>query len=126
MFKLRANRDRQGRTAADSAQFSPGSERERRWRPRAAASFAARFRERWRARFDVGIVELSTHGCRVECATPPTPGAGCWVMLPAIESLYARVVWRRDSHFGLEFEQPLHPAVIAMLLCGAPMLQSKR
>jgi len=39
-----------------------------------------------------------------------------WLYLASLDARYARVVWYRDTFAGLEFEAPLHEAVLDNLL----------
>ena len=89
---------------------------DRRWVGRVACRTSATFRERQRTRFDVEIVNLSTHGCAVKSAAPPVAGANGWIILPTLESWYANVAWCNDSLFGLDFSEPLHRAVAEMII----------
>lgn len=62
------------------------------------------------------ITNLSQHGCRV-CAQGMRLPAGQKIILrPAgLESLLAMVRWSRDGEAGIEFERPLHLAVVEHL-----------
>jgi len=88
---------------------------DRRWVGRVACRTSAAFRERQRTRLDVEIVNLSTHGCAVKSAASQTAGAHCWIILPTLESWYAKIAWCDGSLFGLDFTEPLHPAVAEMI-----------
>ena len=45
-------------------------------------------------------------------ATCPYQGSTVWLKLPGLEAWYATVAWVGDDCAGLEFSQPLHPAVV--------------
>jgi hypothetical protein len=89
---------------------------ERRRAPRLAISLAASLRERGRAAFSVELVDLSTLGCRVECSSDIEAGAWVWLKLPGLEPRYSRVAWCRGCFAGIEFEIPLHEAVVDCLV----------
>jgi hypothetical protein len=89
---------------------------ERRRGPRLAISLAASVRERSRAAFSVTMVDLSTHGCRIELMSDLEPGAWIWLKLPGLEARYSRVAWCRGCFAGIEFEVPLHEAVVDCLV----------
>lgn len=94
------------------AQFS-GAERRR--APRLALSLAATVRERGRPAFSVTMVDLSTNGCRIELMSDLEPGSWVWLKLPGLEARYSRIAWCRGCFAGIEFETPLHEAVVDCL-----------
>lgn len=89
---------------------------DRRWVGRAACRTIAGFRECQKTRLEVEIVDLSTHGCAARSATPQRTGADCWLILPTLESWYAKVAWCDGDLFGLDFAAPLHRAVAEMII----------
>ncbi len=91
---------------------------ERRRAPRVALNVPATMRERGRPGFPVRLVDLSTHGCRLELASGVPAGAPVWLKLGGLDSIYSRVVWSRDGFAGLAFETPLHEAVVERLAGG--------
>lgn len=74
-------------------------------------------------RYQVQILDFSPHGCRVELVERVKPGDRLWVSLPGIETLEATTCWVDNFIAGVEFAQPLHPSVFAMLT--ARMLGSR-
>ncbi|HYC94751.1 MAG TPA: PilZ domain-containing protein [Sphingomicrobium sp.] len=92
------------------------SESERRRAPRAALRLNATIREPGRSRVGVRIIDMSTHGCRIE-ASSGAP-AEAWVLLSVagLESQYCRIVWRAHEFAGLEFASPIAEAVLDRLL----------
>jgi hypothetical protein len=105
----------------DSAVRPEGSP-ERRRAPRTALRLSASLREPGRSRTAAKLIEISTHGCRVEA----TSGAShdTWVMLTiaGLESQYCRVVWRCHEFAGIEFATPLADAVLERLLADHQQL----
>ena len=89
---------------------------ERRRAPRAALRLSATIREPGRSRVGVRIIDMSTHGCRIE-ASSGAP-AEAWVLLSVagLESQYCRIVWRAHEFAGLEFASPIAEAVLDRLL----------
>ena len=94
----------------------PEGESERRRAPRAALRLSATIREPGRSRVQVRIIDMSTHGCRIE-ASSGAP-AEAWVLLSVagLESQYCRIVWRAHEFAGLEFASPIAEAVLDRLL----------
>jgi hypothetical protein len=98
------------------AELAPLPKHDRRWQERSPAEVAATFRERGRTRLPVQLVDLSSQGCKVKLTGHVSVGSHAWIMLPTLESWYARVVWARNNEAGLDFERPLHAAVTKMIL----------
>jgi PilZ domain len=59
----------------------------------------------------IAIINISTHGCGFESRWPFQAGTRVWLQLPGLEKWLAKVAWWDDGRGGLEFDQPLHPAV---------------
>ena len=94
----------------------PAAESDRRRAPRAALRLSATIREPGRSRVQVRVIDMSTHGCRIE-ASSGAP-AEAWVLLSVagLESQYCRIVWRAHEFAGLEFASPIAEAVLDRLL----------
>ena len=60
----------------------------------------------------VTVFDLSTHGCGIELRSHAEPGARVWIKLPGLEAWSSRIVWADGERAGLEFDRPLHPAVV--------------
>jgi hypothetical protein len=73
-------------------------------------------RERGRGAFSVTLVDLSMLGCRVELNSDLEPGAWVWLKLPGLEPRYSRIAWCRGCFAGIQFEVPLHEAVVDCLV----------
>ncbi len=65
------------------------------------------------------IVDLTARGCRVQWPEPTQVGTYMWVSLPTLASNYGRVAWCGAGAMGVDFAQPLHPAVAEMILARA-------
>lgn len=92
---------------------------ERRWERRRSAVAQATFRERGRTRTDVEILDLSRLGCRVRLADPFVMGEHAWITLPSLQSWYCSIAWRNGEEAGIEFAEPLHPAVADLVVARA-------
>ncbi len=64
----------------------------------------------------VRILDLSTHGFRIESALDLATGMDVWLRLPGLEPSHARVAWVDGYVAGCAFERPLHPAVLDMIV----------
>lgn len=89
---------------------------ERRRAPRAGLRLSATIREPGRSRMGVRVIDISTHGCRVEAQSAAS--ADTWVMLSiaGLDTQYCRIVWRAHEFAGLEFATPLAEPVLERLL----------
>ena len=87
------------------------SQGERRWEKRRPTVTGAVFRERGRTRTEVEVLDLSRLGCRVRLSDPLVLGKDAWITLPSLQSWYCSLAWIDGSEAGLEFAEPLHPAV---------------
>jgi len=95
----------------------PGQSDERRRVPRFALRVEARLRERGATiRVPVRVIDISPFGCRIEHGGGQTMQDTAWLYLDKLDGIYARIVWHRGIFAGLEFETPLHEAVIDTLL----------
>jgi hypothetical protein len=89
--------------------------RERRAR-RTKVSLDAGLRQRGASGVAVEMLDLSTHGFRARTHLLLEPGADIWLKLPGLEALHARVAWMEGTELGCAFAQPLHPAVLEMVV----------
>jgi hypothetical protein len=95
---------------------------ERRRASRAALSITATMREGSRSKVQVRIIDISTHGCRVECTSAVPVDANVWLTIPGLENQYCRVAWTCQEFVGVEFEKPLAQAVFDRLLAQQEQL----
>jgi len=103
----------------------PDGQPERRRAPRAGLRLNATIREPGRSRVGVRVIDISTHGCRIEATTGAS--ADTWVMLSiaGLETQYCRIVWRAHEFAGLEFANPLAEPVLERLLQDQSQLSEK-
>ena len=94
----------------------PDGQADRRRAPRAGLRLNATIREPGRSRTGVKVIDISTHGCRIEAQSAAS--ADTWIMLSiaGIETQYCRIVWRAHEFAGLEFANPLAEPVLERLL----------
>ena len=99
---------------------------ERRRANRVALRLAATMREGSRSKVRVRLIDISTHGCRIECSSTVTADTWLWLNIAGLESQYCRVVWHCQEFIGLEFEKPLADAVLDRLLQSQQQLPETR
>ena len=92
----------------------PGHDRRR--ANRAALRLSATMREAGRSRVQARLIDISTHGCRVECASGASGETWIWLSIAGLETQYCRVVWRHQEFAGLEFVTPLGEPVLERVL----------
>lgn len=64
--------------------------------------------------YRVRIFDASLHGCKAEFVERPKLDEQVWVKFEGLEALEAMVCWVRGFEVGLEFGNPIHPAVFDM------------
>ena len=89
---------------------------DRRRASRTALRLSATIREANRSKVEARLIDISTHGCRVEALFSASPEGWVWLSIAGLETQYCRVVWHCDDFVGLEFETPLAEAVLDRLL----------
>jgi hypothetical protein len=99
-----------------SESAKPQVEPERRRVSRTALRLSATIREANRGRVEARLIDISTHGCRVEAISGASPDAWLWLNIAGLETQHCRVAWHCDEFVGLEFEMPLAEAVLDRLL----------
>lgn len=103
----------------------PDGQPERRRANRAALSLTATMREGSKSKVQVRVIDISTHGCKVECTSSVGVDACVWLTIPSLENQYCRVVWHCQEFVGLEFEKPLSAAVFDKLVKEHAQLNEK-
>jgi hypothetical protein len=98
---------------------------ERRRVARTALRLAATMRDGSRSKVAARVIDMSTHGCRIECTTMVEDDSWVWLNIAGLESQYSRVVWHCNEFIGLEFEKPLAEAVFERLLQGPEQLEEE-
>ena len=97
---------------------------ERRRAARAALHLNATMRDGSR-KAEARVIDMSTHGCRIECSTVVADGSWVWLGIAGLQNQRCRVVWHCEEFIGVEFETPLSEAVFERLLQGQQQLSEK-
>ena len=75
--------------------------------------------------FQAELSEFSANGCRINTSEPIATDDHLLIKLPELEGWPGRVVWSSCEAIGLEFLQPLHPAVVEHYARKFPPAESK-
>lgn len=86
---------------------------------RVTVEMGAGLRQRGASGVSVQVMDLSTHGFRVATHLDLAVDTQVWLRLPGLEPIHARVMWCKGHFAGCAFEQPLHPAVLDMVVAKA-------
>jgi hypothetical protein len=89
---------------------------DRRRSDRIALRLTATMRDGTRSRAKARVIDISTHGARIECPSSVTEDSWIWLSVAGLETQYCRVVWHCQEYIGLEFTKPLSDAVFDKLL----------
>ena len=95
---------------------------DRRRAARTALRLTATMREGNKSRVKARVIDISTHGCRVECTSAVAEDAWIWLSIAGLETQYCRVVWHCQEFVGLEFAKPLTEPVFERLLADHQQL----
>lgn len=87
---------------------------------RRIVNIAAALRETGAKRFAIVVLDISTGGFKCEAPEPLDDGSEVWLKLAGCEAKRSRVVWVRGNEAGCEFETPLHPRDIEVMVAPAP------
>lgn len=89
---------------------SPRVEQRKFNRVELGAAVSVRSREGGR---ETGTIEnLSVGGCAITAPGAYMVGARYFVTIAHFQSFAGKVIWANDGRFGIEFDTPLHPAVV--------------
>jgi hypothetical protein len=94
----------------------PDGQPERRRAPRTALRLNATMREPGRSRVGAKLIDISTHGCRIEATSGASADAWVLLSIAGLDTQYCRIAWRAHEFAGLEFATPLAEAVLDRLL----------
>ncbi len=83
---------------------------------RSALRLNATMRDGRNSRVRARVIDMSTHGCRIECTAPVDDDSWVWLAIAGLETQYCRVVWHCEEFIGLEFEKPVAQPVFEKLL----------
>ena len=87
---------------------------------RRIVNLAAALREQGAKSVKVVVVDISVGGFKAEAEEPPQEGDEVWLKLTGLEPRRSRVVWTRGKEVGCEFEWPLHPRELEIIVAPAP------
>ena len=87
---------------------------------RRIVNLAAALREEGAKTAKVVLLDISVGGFRAESDEPVEEGHEVWLKLPGHEARRSRVVWSKDRVVGCEFEYPLHPRELELIIAPAP------
>lgn len=116
MFTIEAHKTAKDPRAMSHSNTRPAGEPERRRAPRSALRLNATIREPGRSRMGARLIDVSTHGCRIEAVSGVSADAWLMLSIAGLETQYCRVVWRCHEFAGIEFATPLAEAVLERLL----------
>ena len=97
---------------AKAAEIQP----DRRRAERTALRLSAMMRDGNKSRVKARVIDISTHGCRIEATCTLSPNTWLLLSIAGLETQYCRVVWHCHEFAGLEFGSPLAEPVLERLL----------
>jgi hypothetical protein len=92
---------------------------------RVALNASVSLRRSGQLNYRVRIFNASLHGCRVEFVERPEVDEQLWVKFDGLQPLEAEVCWVEDFTVGVNFVQPIHPAVFNRLVAGLEGIQEQ-
>ncbi|MFM9828767.1 MAG: PilZ domain-containing protein [Sphingomonas sp.] len=99
-----------------AAEFEPAEVIGRRRSPRAPVSFDARIGRGGLDRTLCRVIDLSTHGARLEIYSPLRVGSMIWLTMPQAGPVAATIMWSDDFIAGCQFKTPLDAEVYEALV----------
>ena len=91
---------------------------------RRIVNLAAALREEGAKTAKVVVVDISVGGFKADSEAPHHEGDEVWLKLAGLEPRRSRVVWAREGgrgwEIGCEFEWPLHPRELEVIIAPAP------
>lgn len=84
--------------------------------PRVRISIPGSFRASGSKGFQTSVRDLSLSGFSCTALNRIHPGTYCWLTLPGMESLAAKVVWSESGLVGGAFETLLSPIILDNIL----------
>jgi hypothetical protein len=83
---------------------------------RVTISAEVQLRRRGHHNYCVSIFDLSPEGCRVDPLEKPQLDEELCVKFDGLEALVATVCWIEGNTAGVEFQRPIHPAVVDLIV----------
>jgi hypothetical protein len=91
---------------------------------RRIVNLAAALRENGARTSKIVVVDISVGGFKADAEDAHQIGDEVWLKLAGLEPRRSRVVWARDGakgcEIGCEFEWPLHPRELELIIAPAP------
>jgi hypothetical protein len=87
---------------------------------RRIVNLAAALREDGAKTAQILVLDISAGGFRAEVSDDIHEGGEVWLKLPGFEAKRSRVIWRKGSEVGCEFETSVHENEIALIVAPAP------
>lgn len=87
---------------------------------RRIVNLAAALREAGAKTSKIVVVDIAVGGFKGEAEDPHQEGDEVWLKLTGLEPRRSRVVWARGKEIGCEFEWPLHPSELEIIIAPAP------
>jgi hypothetical protein len=87
---------------------------------RRIVNLAAALREEGARTSPIVLLDISAGGFRAEVGDDVEEGCEVWLKIPGFEAKRSRVVWRRGTEAGCEFETYLHDREIELMVAPAP------
>ena len=87
---------------------------------RRIVNLAAALREQGAKSSKIVVVDISVGGFKAEAEDPHQEGDEVWLKLAGLEPRRSRVIWVRGKEVGCEFEWPLHPRELELIVAPAP------
>jgi hypothetical protein len=88
--------------------------------PRAVLDAEVALRRSGQQGYRVTIHDASPHGCRIELVERPRIDERVWVKFEGLDAVEGLVCWVDGFVAGVEFVQPIHPAVFDRLVGTMP------
>ena len=87
---------------------------------RRIVNLAAALREQGARTNRIVVLDISTGGFKAEAEEPLEEGSEVWLKISGLEAKRSRVVWTREKEVGCEFEWPLHPRELELIVAPKP------
>jgi hypothetical protein len=87
---------------------------------RRIVNLAAALREEGAKNVSIVIIDISIGGFKAELSEALEEGSEVWLKLPAFEAKRSKIIWMKGNEAGCEFETPLHPSDLELLVAPKP------
>lgn len=87
---------------------------------RRIVNLAAALREDGAKTAAVVVMDISVGGFKAELADDVEEGTEVWLKVPGCEAKRSRVIWVKGKEAGCEFETPLHPRELELIVQPQP------